>query len=223
VVNAINVSIGRGLVDPIRAIEKGAPVAILRIQPAIKDMKALAGKIVSVGCAKDITRLFLDRMLVASGVDPTRVDLIFAGATSARYSALQSGAALAAMLTAPYNFDAIVAGFTNLGLTADYVDMPFSGVATNRTWAMQNIGTLRRFLGVYTRSIGWLLDPANRREAVDIMVSVSRLKADDVERAYDFLVAGGFFEPTGRISKARLGKVVDALKGENTRSTPISA
>jgi ABC-type nitrate/sulfonate/bicarbonate transport system substrate-binding protein len=143
---------------------------------------------------------------------PKRVDLIFAGATSARYSALQSGAAQAAMLTAPYNFDAIAAALTNLGLTADYVDMPFSGVATNRTWAMQNIGTLRRFLGVYTRSIGWLLDPANRREAVDIMVSVSRLKADDVERAYDFLVAGGFFEPTGRISKARLGKVVDALK-----------
>jgi NitT/TauT family transport system substrate-binding protein len=223
VVNAINVSIGSGLVDPIRAIEKGAPVAILRIevrrppyallgQPAIKSMKALAGKIVSVGGAKDITRLFLDRMLVASGVDPKRVDMIFAGATSARYSALQSGAAQAAMLTAPYNFDAIAAGFTNLGLTADYVDMPFSGVATNRTWAMQNIGTLRRFLAVYTKAIGWLLDPANRREAVDIMVSVSRLKTDDVEHAYDFLVAGGFFEPTGRISKTRLGKVVDALK-----------
>jgi NitT/TauT family transport system substrate-binding protein len=223
VVNAINVSIGSGLVDPIRAIEKGAPVAILRIevrrppyallgQSAIKDMKGLAGKIVSVGGAKDITRLFLDRMLVANGVDPKRVDLIFAGATSARYSALQSGAAQAAMLTAPYNFDAIAAGFTNLGLTADYVDMPFSGVATNRTWAMQNIGKLRRFLAVYTKSIGWLLDPANRREAVDIMVSVSRLKSEDVERAYDFLIAGGFFEPTGKISKARLGKVVDALK-----------
>jgi NitT/TauT family transport system substrate-binding protein len=223
VVNAINVSIGSGLVDPIRAIEKGAPVAILRIevrrppyallaQPGIKDMRALAGKIVTVGGAKDITRLFLDRMLVANGVDPKRVDLIFAGATSARYAALQSGAAQAAMLTAPYNFDAIAAGFTNLGLTADYVDMPFSGVATNRTWAMQNIGTLRRFLAVYTRSIVWLLDPANRREAVDIMVSVSRLKSDDVEHAYDFLVTGGFFEPTGKISKARLGKVVEALK-----------
>jgi NitT/TauT family transport system substrate-binding protein len=223
VINAINVSIGSGLVDPIRAIEKGAPVAILRIevrrppyallaQPAIKDMKALTGKVVTVGGAKDITRLFLDRMLVASGVDPRRVDLIFAGATSARYSALQSGAAQAAMLTAPYNFDAIAAGFTNLGLTADYVDMPFSGVATNRTWATQNIGTLRRFLAVYTKSIGWLLDPANRREAVDIMVSVSRLKSEDVEHAYDFLVTGGFFEPTGKISKVRLGKVVDALK-----------
>jgi hypothetical protein len=41
---------------------------------------------------------------------------------------------------------------------------------------------------------------------------VSGLAAEDVEKSYDFLVTGGFFEPTGRISKARLGKVVDALK-----------
>jgi ABC-type nitrate/sulfonate/bicarbonate transport system substrate-binding protein len=223
VINAINVSIGSGLVDPIRAVEKGAPVAIARIEvqrppyallgkPGIKDMKELTGKIVSVGGAKDITRIFLERMLVARGVDPKGVDLIFAGATSARLSALQSGAADAAMLTAPYNFHAMAAGFTNLGLTADYVDMPFSGVATNRTWATRNNGTIRRFLAVYTKSIVWLLEPGNRRESVDMMVSVSGLKPEDVEKAYDFLVSGGFFEPTGKISKAKLGKVVDALK-----------
>jgi NitT/TauT family transport system substrate-binding protein len=223
VINAINVSIGSGLVDPIRAVEKGAPVAIVRIEvqrppyallgrPGIKGMKELTGKVVSVGGAKDITRIFLERMLAASGVDPKGVDLIFAGATSARLSALQSGAADAAMLTAPYNFHAMAAGFTNLGLTAEYVDMPFSGVATNRTWATRNPDTLRRFLAVYTKAILWLIAPANRKEAVDMMVSVSGLKTEDVERAYDFLVTGGFFEPTGGISRAKLGKVVDALK-----------
>src|SRR5215471_18439025 len=72
VINAINVSIGSGLVDPIRAVEKGAPVAIVRIEvqrppyallgrPGIKGMKELTGKIVSVGGAKDITRIFLER------------------------------------------------------------------------------------------------------------------------------------------------------------------
>ena len=45
-----------------------------------------------------------------------------------------------------------------------------------------------------------------------MMVSVSRLKAEDVEKAYEFLVVGGFFEPTGRISRSQLSKVVDALK-----------
>jgi len=44
------------------------------------------------------------------------------------------------------------------------------------------------------------------------MVSVSNLKADDGEKSYDFLVLGGFFEPTGTVSRGQLGKVVEALQ-----------
>jgi ABC-type nitrate/sulfonate/bicarbonate transport system substrate-binding protein len=222
-VDAVNVSVGSGLVDPIRAVDKGAPLALVRIEmqrppytllakPAIKSIKGLKGKTVSVGGAKDITRIFFERMLAPSGVDPKDVDLIFAGATSARLAALQSGAADAAILTAPYNFHAEAAGFTNLGRAADTVDMPFSGVSTNRDWAQRNKATVEKFLAVYTKSIAWLTTPANRQEAIDIMVSVSNLKADDVSKAYDFMIASGFIEPTGTISKAQLGKVVDALK-----------
>src|SRR6266853_496324 len=131
----------------------------------------LKGKIVSVGGAKDITRIFFERMLVPSGVDPKDVDLIFAGATSARLQALQSGAADAAILTAPYNFHAEAAGFTNLGRTADVLDMPFSGVSTNRNWARSHKDALQKFLKVYTRSIAWLAEPANRNEAVELMMA----------------------------------------------------
>jgi len=178
-VNAVNVSVGSGLVDPIRGIDKGAPLAIARIEmqrppyallakPAIKSIKDLKGKVVSVGGAKDITRIFFERMLAPSGVDPKDVDQIYAGATSARLAALQSGAADAAILTAPYNFYAEAAGFTNLGRAADTVDMPFSGVSTNRDWAQRNKATIEKFLAVYTKSIAWLKEPANRQEAVDI-------------------------------------------------------
>src|SRR5262249_32120779 len=155
---------------------------------------------------------FFERMLAPSGVDPKDVDLIYAGATSARLAALQSGAADAALLTAPYNFHAEAAGFSNLGVASDVVDLPFSGVSTNRNWAQNHKDTLRKFLAVYTKAIAWLSDPANRKEAIDIMVSVSNLKPDDVDKAYEFLIKGRFLEPTGTISKAKLGKVVDALK-----------
>ena len=64
---SINFSTNSGMVDPIRAIEKGAPLAFIRIEvqmppysllakSSIKSMKELKGKIVSVGGAKDITR-----------------------------------------------------------------------------------------------------------------------------------------------------------------------
>ncbi len=222
-VDAVNMSVGSGLVDPVRAIEKGAPLAIVRIEmqrppyallakPSIKRIQELKGRIVSVGGAKDITRIFFERMLVAAGVAPKDVDLIFAGATSARLAALQSGAADAALLTAPYNFHAEAAGFTKLGVTADVVDMPFSGVSLNRNWAAKHRSAAAKFLAVYTKSIAWLSDPANRQEAIDLMVSVSKLKADDVAKSYDLLIRGGFLEPSGAISRAQLGKVVDALK-----------
>jgi NitT/TauT family transport system substrate-binding protein len=222
-VNAVNVSVGSGLVDPIRGVDKGAPLAIARIEmqrppyallakPAIKKIKDLKGKVVSVGGAKDITRIFFERMLEPAGVKPSDVDQIYAGATSARLAALQSGAADAAILTAPYNFHAEAEGFTNLGRTADVVDMPFSGLSTNRDWAQSHKATFKKFLSAYNKSIAWLTDPANRKEAIDLMVSVSKLKPDDVDKSYEFLIKGGFLEPTGTISRAKLGRVVDALK-----------
>jgi DNA-directed RNA polymerase subunit F len=65
---------------------------------------------------------------------------------------------------------------------------------------------------IYTKAIAWLYDPTNRSEAIQILMKVSKLKQDDVERAYDYLINGRYFEPTGRISKSRLGKLVDALR-----------
>jgi len=234
--NSINVSVGSGLVDPIRAVEKGAPVALIRIetqkppyallaQPAIKSMADLKGKTVSVGGPKDITRIFFERMLGAGGVAPRDVDLIFAGATSARMAALQSGAADAALLTTPYNFHAEAAGYRNLGMTAEMVDMPFSGVSVNRYWASRNMKPAQTYLAVYSKAILWLEDPANRREAIDIMLAVSSLKPEDVEKSYDFLLGGGFFETTGVISRARLGKVLEALQelGDIPRAMPVDS
>ena len=234
--DSINVSVGSGLVDPIRAVEKGAPVALIRIEtqkppyallakPAIKSMADLKGKIVSVGGPKDITRIFFERMLAPGSVAPGDVDLIFAGATSARMAALQSGAADAALLTTPYNFHAEAAGYRNLGMTADTVDMPFSGVSVNRNWAGRNMKTAQTYLAVYSKAILWLEDPANRREAIDIMLAVSSLKPDDVEKSYEFLHQGHFFETTGKISRAKLGKVLDALKelGDIPPAMPVDS
>jgi NitT/TauT family transport system substrate-binding protein len=234
--NSINVSVGSGLVDPIRAVEKGAPVALIRIEtqrppyallakPALKSIADLKGKTVSVGGPKDITRIFFERMLVPSGVQAGDVDLIFAGATSARMAALQSGAADAALLTTPYNFHAEAAGYRNLGMTAEMVDMPFSGVSINRNWASRNMKTAQAYLAVYSKAILWLENPANRREAIDIMLAVSSLKPEDVDRSYDFLRDGHFFETTGMISRARLGKVLEALQelGDIPPTMPVDS
>jgi NitT/TauT family transport system substrate-binding protein len=234
---SLNVSVATGLVDPIRANDKGAPVAIARIEvqappyallarPAIKSIADLKGKTISVGGAKDITRIFLERMLTPHGVRQGEFDMVFAGATSARFSALQAGAVDAALLTSPFSFHAQSAGFTNLGMTIQYVsDLPFSGTIVNRNWAAANPSKAEKFVAAYTRSIAWFRDPQNRTEAVRIMVAVSGLKSQDVEKSYDLLYEGDFFEPTGSVSRSKLINLVRALHdlGDIERSTDIDS
>ncbi len=113
----------------------------------------------------------------------------------------------------PFSFRAEAAGFSNLGRTIDYVkDLPFAGTVVNRTWAGANRRAVEKVLAVYNKSIAWFYDQRNRAEAVKMMVEVSRMQAEDVEKSYEFLTTGKFYEPTGKVSKAKLTALVGALR-----------
>jgi NitT/TauT family transport system substrate-binding protein len=219
---SINVATNSGLVDPIRAVDKGAPVAILRIEmqappyvllgkPNIKSMAELKGKTISVGGAKDITRIFVERMLATVKLKLSDVDLIYAGATSARYAALKAGAADAAILAPPFNFRAVAEGYTMLGRAVDSVDMPFAGIAVNRTWAAAHKGTSAKLIAAYNQSMAWFYDPKNRDEAIAILLKSTKLRQQDAVPTYAFLHDGKFFEPSGKVSRRKLGSLLDAL------------
>jgi ABC-type nitrate/sulfonate/bicarbonate transport system substrate-binding protein len=70
---------------------------------------------------------------------------------------------------------------------------------------------LARVLAAHAKSIAWFEDDNNRAEAVKMMVTASGLKPDEVEKAYDFFRKGKFFEPTGKVSRKKLGALVEAL------------
>jgi ABC-type nitrate/sulfonate/bicarbonate transport system substrate-binding protein len=222
---SLDVTMSTGLVDPIRAIEKGSPLAIVRLEaqsppyaivakPTIKSLAELKGKVISVGGPKDITRIYVERMLAPNGVKPGEFDMVFAGATSARAQALLANAVDAAIILPPFNFQAVAQGFNELGLTVDYApELPFSGTVVNLTWAKTHQDVLARVLAAHAKATAWFEDDANRAEAVRIMVEASKLKPDEVEKAYDFFRKGKYFEPTGRISRKKLGALIDALVG----------
>ena len=103
---------------------------------------------ISLGGPKDITRIYVERMLAPHGVKPGEFDMVFAGATAARASALLAGAVDAAILLPPFNFQAVAAGFNDLGLTVDYAkDLPFSGTVVNRHWAASEQGAAAEAAG----------------------------------------------------------------------------
>jgi NitT/TauT family transport system substrate-binding protein len=213
-----------GMVDPIRAIDKGAPVALIRIviqappyallaRPEIKTIEDLKGKTIIIGGAKDITRIFTENMLVPHGLKTGDYDYVFAGATSARFAALKSGAVDAALLTMPFNFFAETAGYANLGFTFDYLPgMPFAAMAVNRDWARANPGVVKRFLDAYNKGVAWFYDSANREDAVKLQAEISKIERDDIEKAYAFLHDKRLFEPAGIVSKTKVKAVIDALR-----------
>jgi ABC-type nitrate/sulfonate/bicarbonate transport system substrate-binding protein len=215
---------GGGLVDPLRAIDRGAPVALFRIETqappyeidakkGLKNLAELKGKTIIVGGANDITRIYLERMLGPNGVLPGSYDLVYAGAAAARYAALQSGAVDAAILTPPFNFSAVATGYSSLGRVIDYAsDLPFTGYAVNVEWGRKHKDTLRNFLAAYTRAVDWFYQPANRDEAAKIFVDVSGSAMDEALKSYDFYVGLKAYDRIGAVTETQIASMVGVLK-----------
>ena len=219
---SLDMSFSTGLVDPIRAAAQGAGLAIARFEiqappyaliakSSIKSLKDLKGKVISVGGPKDITRLYVDRMLAPHGLKAGEYDYVYAGATTARAQALLGGAVDAAILLPPSNFQLQNQGFNDLGLTIEYApELAFSGTMANKAWAARNPDVLKRVLAAQSKSTEFFY---NRAELIQLLVRISSQKPDDVEKAYDFFRKNNFFDRTGKISRVKLNAIVDALVG----------
>src|SRR5215470_10894572 len=222
---SLDMTMSTGLVDPIRAIEQGAALGILRFEvqappyvmmakPAIKSLKELKGKVISVGGAKDITRLYVDRMLAPQGLKIGDYDYHYAGATTARAQALLSGAVDAAILLPPSNFQIQNQGYNDLGLAMQYApELAFSGTVVNKPWAARSADMLKRVLAAQSKSTEYLYDSKNRTEVVNILMKVSGQKLEDVDKSYDFFTKNNFFDRTGKISRAKMTALIEALVG----------
>ncbi len=220
---SLDMTMSTGIVDPIRAIDQGAPVALARFEvqappyallakASIKSLKDLKGKVISVGGPKDITRIYVERMLAPQGLKAGDYDFVYAGATTARAQALLAGAVDAAILLPPSNFQVQNSGFNDLGLTMQYApELAFSGTVVNKAWADGHADVLKRVLAAQSKSTEYLYDAKNRADVVRILVAVSSQKTEDVEKSYDFFINNGLFDRTGKISRLKMNALVDAL------------
>src|SRR5215216_323023 len=144
---SLDVALSVGITNPIHAIDKGAPLALIRIigntppyvligKSGLKTIADLKGKTISVGQVNDIATVYFERMMAANGLKKGEYDVLPAGVAAARYAALRAGVADAAMVLPPLNFQATAAGYVTLGVAADYVkDIPFTGMAVRKSWA----------------------------------------------------------------------------------------
>src|SRR6478736_434100 len=221
---SLDVVLSVGITDPIRAIEKGAPLALVRIvgnaapyaligKPGFKSIADLKGKTISTGADNDITTVYFERMMAANGLKKGDYTTLPAGVAAARFAALKAGVVDAAVVLPPLNFQAAAQGFPTLGYAADFVkDLPFTGMAVHRRWAAANMSAAKRVLDATDKSVAWFADPAHREDAIELLVRAARSTKEDAEASYDFLRRIQYFEPSSKVSRRELQNVLDVEK-----------
>ncbi len=213
-----------GVVEPIHAVAKGAPVALIRIigqvppyemvaKPGIASLKDLRGKTICIGGLIDINRVYLRRVMEANGLKDGDYDITVIGNTSGRFAALKSGAVDATMLAPPINFFAEDAGFRNVGMIYDYAhDLPFSATDVSLAYAGKHRDALAKVLAVLERSVAWFNDASHRDETIDILVKEMKAKREPIARSYDYLRKIDYFAPGNAVSRAKLRSLIDEMK-----------
>lgn len=213
-----------GYPDFARAALQGAPVKIVIsdfvgspygvfAKKSIRKIADLKGKLISIGGPNDITLIYMKPFLGSAGLKTSDVDFVYAKAAGDRFAALASGAVDAAILNPPTYFKAIEAGLSDLGDTKPYAEgIPFTVWGANNAWAAQHRDALKAFAREYKRAVAWLYDPANKQQAIDILVKHAKQDPKDSAKAYDYLIAKlKLFGRDGDVSDAVYDKMADGL------------
>ncbi len=224
-----------GVVEPIHAVDKGAPVAIARIigqnapygleaKASVGSIKDLKGKTIALGGLVDITKVYWDIMAAANGLKPGDVDIIVIGATAGRFAALKSGTVEASMLMTPFNFQAEASGFKNVGLVYDYVkDFPFTGLEVSRAWGVAHVELAKRLLAALDESAAWFYVPEHRDELIQMGVKNFNIGHDEATQSLDYLRKVQFFAPTSKVSRKGLEKLVKVMRDSGDVQKPLTA
>ena len=115
---------------------------------------------------------------------------------------LEGGDNAAAIMNLPFSAQAIEAGLKSMGRTVDMLG-PYQagGAFVLRSWAKANPETLERYLAGYIESLRWVLDKANRDEAIALLMTKRNLSRSLASRSYDLMIEPGFgFNPDARLS-----------------------
>jgi ABC-type nitrate/sulfonate/bicarbonate transport system substrate-binding protein len=123
---------------------------------------------------------------------------------------LDGGDNAAAIMNLPFSAQAIEAGMKSLGRTVDMLG-PYQagGAFVLRSWAKSHAGILENYLAAYIESLRWVLNKANRAEAVALLMDKRKLTRSLAEKSYDLMIEPGFgFNPDAKLSMEGFNNVL---------------
>ena len=175
----------------------------LMVQPEIKSIQDLRGKILIVDALNTAYALQMKKILRANGLETGRDYMMKAyGATPARLVAMRVHKEYAgSMLGPPAAITAKREGFVSLASVQKEIG-PYqaAGFFALRPWANAHRDLLISFLSACIEAQRWLVDKAHQRQIVELLTTQSKLPPDVASATYDALITG----PGGYQSDAQL-------------------
>ena len=163
----------------------------------IKSPGDLRGKMIAGDPGDSNYDLHRRKILRDYGVNETEYEVKIIGTSPVRLEALRKGEVAACMLSPPYDTQAKTEGFNLLARAADHIpNYPFTACWTRRSWAEQNREKVLRFVRAFVTATDWVLDPANREEALRLMQEYGKLNREQAEEKLAHVIPRAEIDPT---------------------------
>jgi ABC-type nitrate/sulfonate/bicarbonate transport system substrate-binding protein len=136
-------------------------------------------------CAEYTFALLLYKVLKDNGSTKATSAVKPVGGTPVRLTPMKDKTNAAGILAPPFAFSAVQAGLKDMGSAAKAVGTYQSdGAFVLREWAKANSDTLTRYIKAYVEGRRWVLNPANKAEAIQLLVDRLRLAPDVAAQTY---------------------------------------
>ncbi|HEY7065243.1 MAG TPA: ABC transporter substrate-binding protein [Chloroflexota bacterium] len=220
----------------ILAVEQGAPLVLtaamqnqipysLIVQPDVHSFADVKGKTFAVSSFNSGPAILQRKILQANGIAPDDYDLVSVGGTAERFAAVRTGAAVGGMMLQPDDLRLMAEGFNRLALTTDYVPRyQWLTMVNHRDWVRAHQDQLVRALHAIQDAIRWTYDPANRDEAIALMVDTTKAPQEFAAATVDLYVNQlRIWPPDLDFEDAAMASVIEVMGELNQLPTPLPA
>jgi ABC-type nitrate/sulfonate/bicarbonate transport system substrate-binding protein len=188
-------------------------------RPDIEKIDDLREKPVSVDALTTGYAFVLKKLLSLNGLDGPDYQLVSAGGMRERFQALLSGEHACTLLVPPFDLVARERGFQVLADATAKLGA-YQGVvaALRRDWADANRAVVHKFIEGYLKGIDWLVQPANRGAAVELLARSARIEPALADKSYDVLLhPENGFSRDAELNRAGIERVI-SLRSEFSAS-----
>jgi ABC-type nitrate/sulfonate/bicarbonate transport system substrate-binding protein len=191
----------------------------LIVQPEINSLADIKGKTVAVDAVNTAYAFQLYEMLRQKGINKGDYEVKSVGGTGQRLEALTKDKSYAAaIMNPPFSIRAEKAGLKTLGTVADAIGA-YQGSAAFvlRSWGAANADALVKYTQGYIEGMRWMLNPANKTEAVALIAERLKLPEDVAGQAFDATLKG--FQKDGALDMEGVRNVLK-LRAQFEGGTP---